>query len=112
MNEREFWEEVRRRRNHVFLWWVGWLPFGLIGMMTSEAIFGRFGAGTAWVLLFVWFVGWRMIEKRLKTLRCPRCGGLAIMHPFFFMKDAKCQECGLAFVHQGFSEHPPSTRNY
>ena len=96
--EHDFWENVRKKRNLFYLWWLGWIPIGLIGAKFLKHFFGDspyYGYG----MILFWFVGWQLILAQLKALRCPRCGNRAIANPYFFMKDARCKECGLEFKH-------------
>ena len=90
-----FWSEAQRRRRLFFLWWIAWLPFGLIAAIVSSRLFGEIGDFGLWVILLSWFVPWVYIAKRLTKLRCPRCEKQAFAHPLFFMRHAKCQHCGL-----------------
>jgi predicted RNA-binding Zn-ribbon protein involved in translation (DUF1610 family) len=95
--EQQFWDDVRRKRDFFFIWWIAWIPAGFIGVALLKHFFGdspSYGFG----LLVLWFIGWQIILARLKAVRCPRCGNRAIAHPLFFMKDARCKSCGLAFA--------------
>jgi hypothetical protein len=95
MDDTTFWQEVRRRRNRFFLWWVGWLPVGAVFTLLYQSLFNHeppllVGFG----LLFGWAAIWIMTMRKLTSLACPRCGKPAIAHPLFFMHDAKCRHCG------------------
>lgn len=94
----EFWGEVRRRRNLFFLWWVSWPFAGILIISLYTAMFRQrppvaFGPG----LLITWGVVWSLIARRLSRLPCPNCSKPAIAHPYFFMRHAQCQHCGLKF---------------
>ena len=98
MSDREFWTQVRRRRNQFFWAWLGWLPFGVICTWFYYVIAKReppvyFGLG----LLVVWSIVWSRVGNRLIKLPCPRCGGAAMAHPYFFLQHAKCQHCDFAY---------------
>lgn len=95
MTDFEFWREVRKRRNQVFLCWAAWIPFGVAVVLLATALFGRNGAYAAYLALVVWSATCYWFVRRLGKLSCPRCEGPAIKHPFFFMRDAECQCCGL-----------------
>lgn len=95
--EDEFWKQVYQKRNWFFLWWIGWLPFGLIGLTILGSIFKQGSIFYIFILLTIWWLGWNLVERQLKSLLCPRCGKPAIGNAGFFMKDAQCQHCGLAY---------------
>jgi hypothetical protein len=95
--EQDFWNKVEWNKTLFFVWWVAWLPVGFIGIVLLKQFFGDSGY-YGFGLLAVWFVGWQVILARLKALRCPRCGKQAIRHPYFFIKDARCKSCGLAYT--------------
>jgi hypothetical protein len=90
-----FWLEVRRGRRLFFVWWIAWLPFGLITLITLSSLMGAIGNLGGWVILLSWFIPWIFIVRRLTKLSCPRCHKPAIAHPLFFMRHAVCQHCGL-----------------
>ena len=99
MDARDFWRQVRRRRDHFFLWWFGWPVIGMAVAVGYE----RTAKAEApdWLmfgLLVVWFVAWVLIQRRLARLSCPRCDRPAIPHPYFFMRHARCRHCGLTYV--------------
>jgi hypothetical protein len=97
-SEREFWIEVKKRRNHFFGMWFGWVPVGLICIVLYEIATGNepppyFRVG----LLIVWAVLWWRVYNRLLRILCFRCGKPALAHALFFMRHARCQHCGLAY---------------
>ncbi len=98
MLARDFWREVRRRRNHFFLTGVAWLVAGfpLLGLwrliLPTDDL--RVSGAAA---LFTWGAFWWWVKSRLTGLNCYSCGRQAFRHPFFFMRDAKCQCCGASF---------------
>lgn len=95
MNEREFWLSVRRRRRLFFLWWIGWLPFGLIGIISLTALIHGADFIVGVTVLSAWFIVWLYIARSIRKLACPKCGKSAIRHPYFFMRHVACQHCGL-----------------
>src|SRR4051812_44244506 len=90
-----FWLQVRSRSRLFFLWWIAWLPFGLIATIALSSLVGEVGSVGGWLILLSWFVPWIFIARRLSRLICPRCEKPAIAHPLFFMRHAACQHCGL-----------------
>ena len=98
MEEEVFWGEVRRWRRYFFLTWIGWLVVGFPLWRFYALILpaeNPMVAGTA--ALFTWAAFWQWVVWRLRSIRCYRCGAKAIAHPYFFMKDARCQNCGVAY---------------
>ena len=95
----QFWEEVRRRRNHCFLAAASWLVLGLPLVLLYSAVLPAStpkvipvtAALATWAALS-WWVG-----NRLAALRCIRCRKQAFTHALFFMRDAKCKSCGVAY---------------
>jgi len=92
----EFWATVRRRRNLAFLVMAGWLfvGFPLWGLFAAlmpslPPIVSGVAALALWTAVGKW------AELRVTRLRCFRCGELAFMHPYFFMRHAKCMSCGV-----------------
>lgn len=71
------------------------MPFAVIAMLSLSAVFPEGGDITPWVALLTWFIPWIYLARSLTKLPCPRCGKPAIAHPFFFMRHAACQRCGL-----------------
>jgi uncharacterized Zn-finger protein len=93
-----FWTEVRRWRRYFFVWWICWPLAGISALLLIGAVLGKeppFPVAVA--LLIAWSIVWGRILSRLKSLSCPSCGEPAIQHPYFFMRDAKCQHCGLRY---------------
>lgn len=98
MQAAEFWDEVRRRRNQFFLTWIGWLFVGFPLVWIYSLIFptkDELVPGVA--ALLTWGAFWFWVGRRLTQLRCFRCGEPAFRNPYFFMKDAKCQSCGVSY---------------
>jgi hypothetical protein len=96
MDSLAFWEEVRRRRNHFFLVWVGWLVAGpALYLFYSGILPERADAAAPFLALGTWFAFWIYIQYRLTSLKCFACGGKAIGHAMFFMRHAKCISCGI-----------------
>jgi hypothetical protein len=91
-----FWNEAKTRRNLCFASWYGWLLAGPLLFWIYSQILptsedrapGLMAEGT-WIVFFLW------AHARLRRLRCFRCGEQAFSHPLFFMKDAKCRNCGV-----------------
>ncbi len=98
MDERTFWKEVLRWQNYFLLWWVSWPIAGLFGLLLYLAIV-RKDPPFAFLLalMILWGTGWSRIVKRLCSLPCPACGLPAIRSPYFILRYAKCQHCGLAY---------------
>ena len=95
INRAAFWEQVRLRRNLVFVWWVAWLPIGAIFTILFAMIFGHEPAPPVmFSLLLAYGAVWYWLHWRLRSLRCPKCHRPAIAHPFFFMNDVRCRHCG------------------
>ena len=95
MDERAFWLSVRRRRRLFFLWWVGWLPFSLISFVSLNTFIPGADFVIGSVVLSAWYIVWLYIAGSIRKLVCPSCGKPAIRGPFFFMRHAACQHCGL-----------------
>ena len=92
MQPQEFRAEARRRRNHFFLTWIGWLVVGFPLWGIYSLILPSddpMVPGTA--ALFTWGAFWWWVMSRVKKLRCFRCGRPAFPRPFFFMRHAKCE---------------------
>ena len=98
-NTRDFWAQVRRRRNYFFAWWMGWPVASMdvaIGYERTASV-----EAPEWLmvgLFAVWFGTWLLVQRRVAALQCPRCSQPAIRHPFFFMRNARCRNCGLSYV--------------
>ena len=91
-----FWEEVRRRRNHFFLVWVGWLVAGpILFWLYSTILPARLESAAPFLALGTWGAFWFYIAHRLTSMKCFSCGNKAIAHPLFFMRHAKCVSCGI-----------------
>ena len=93
----EFWSEVRRRRNWFFLAGPSWLVLGpLLAYVYSVVLrtdSWRFDAAlVSWMALMWW------LQKRVTDLLCYRCGRRAFVHAFFFMRHAKCGNCGATYL--------------
>ena len=97
MSDSSFWKEVRRKRNHFFMWWIAWIPAGIAFMAAYTLIVGSHPQGLTFVFFFAWFFGWILIANRLSSIRCSRCNNKAISQPLFFMKHAKCKSCGFSY---------------
>jgi len=96
MNDSSFWQEVRKRRNLFFLWWIVWPPAGLILIGLYYLISGHEAPALITNSIFcVWAVLWLWTIWRFRQLRCPQCGAKAFTNPFFVMQDAECRHCGL-----------------
>ena len=99
MNVDEFWNQVRQRRRHFFLWWVSWPFVGLAAAIAFRSATGsEVPSGLMILLMVCWAAGWVAISRRLTRLKCPACQKPAIGTPYFFMRHARCQHCGLAYV--------------
>ena len=99
MEAQELWAEARRRRNHFFLTWVGWLVVGLPLWGFYSLILpsdNPIVSGTT--ALFTWGALWWWVALRLKKPKCFRCGQTAFPHPCFFMRHAKCANCGVSYA--------------
>lgn len=94
-----FWEEVRKRRNHCFLaaasWLVLGLPLVLLYSTMLPAATPSIVPGTAALVTWCAFSWW--VGNRLAAIRCFRCGKQAFAHALFFMRHARCKNCGVAY---------------
>lgn len=91
-----FWKETKKRRNILFAVFFGWLVAGPILVTIYSLIFPgmpkniiAISALLTWAVVILW------AQIRFKQLRCFRCGEQAFSNPLFFMKDAKCRNCGV-----------------
>lgn len=66
MDERAFWLSVRRRRRLFFLWWIGWLPFGLIGIVSLTTLFPGADFVVGLVVLSAWYIVWLYIARSIR----------------------------------------------
>jgi hypothetical protein len=93
----QFWAEAKRRRNHFFLTWIGWLPAAAVliplymWLLPDTPGWQNFAMFMA---LATWFAFWYWVARRLSLMRCYNCGKQAFSTPYFFMRHAKCQNCG------------------
>ena len=92
-----FVTEVRRRRN---LFWY-WLPFGLLVMGLSHVLIEHFVATPKW-LDTAFNLGWIIVAviliMRIKNIRCPRCGNLALRpNPLISIKHIRCRWCAYPY---------------
>jgi hypothetical protein len=91
-----FWDEVRRRRNHFFFVWLGWLLAGpALFLLYFSILPSRFESAAPFLALGTWMAFWYYIMRRLTSMKCFACGNNAFVHPFFFMRHAKCASCGV-----------------
>jgi len=91
-----FWDEVRRRRNHFFLVWIGWLVAGPVLVWLYSTIFPVvLESATPFLALGTWAAFWFYIAHRLTSMKCFACGNKAIANPLFLMRNAKCVSCGI-----------------
>jgi hypothetical protein len=96
MGSLAFWDQVRRRRNHFFFVWVGWLVAGPVLFLTYSSILpASLESAALFLALGTWMAFWYYIMRRLTTMKCFACGNTCIAHPFFFMRHAKCASCGV-----------------
>ena len=96
MTSTEFWKLVQRRRNHFYFVWMGWLVAApiLIALYSRIPIIGQ-SSYITFLALGTWGAFWFYIYSRLLNLLCYKCGEKAISHAMFFMKHAKCKNCGV-----------------
>ena len=97
-----YWKLVRRRRNQLWLAWPAWLVVGPVLFGFWSVIFGLFdatasraGAGIGFSLATYVVLIYLVPLRRIWAIKCFNCGKQAIFSPFFFMKDARCQHCGI-----------------
>lgn len=95
MTESQFWTEVRRRRNRIFIWYITWplnfaIAFALVKLFGVEPETAGFVVHVAWFGVLIWAL------FHLRKLACPKCGKPAFEQPHFLMRNAKCQACGYA----------------
>jgi hypothetical protein len=91
-----FWNEAKKRRNQCFYSFLGWLIAGPILVTIYSYLFSGISkqippiaALLTWGSVIFW------VQFRFRQLRCFRCGEQAFSSPIFFMKDAKCRNCGV-----------------
>jgi len=95
LEEFDFWTEVENRRNVFFYIWVGWLAAGFPLFFLFDFLFGEGNEGFAvTAALATWGAVWFRAGRRLAEISCLRCEKRAFPNPYFFMKDAKCANCG------------------
>ena len=98
MDSTQFWNEARRRRNIFFLIGAGWLLGGFPLFFFYERFLPSSPLPVAgFAAIFTWMAVMSWAALSVTNLRCFRCGGQAFSNPYFFMKDAKCQSCGVSF---------------
>jgi len=97
MMSKEFWKEAKKRRNLFFVWWLCWIPFGVLFIALEQAIWEQESPLHFSTPLIVWGVPWYYIAYRIRKLKCPKCHERAFDHCLFFMKNAKCQSCGYTY---------------
>lgn len=95
MTKNEFLEETKRRRFHFFLAFVGWLIAGPIFGYLYSLILDLNNAVVA--SLATWLVLMLFLQYRIKQLKCYKCGKQAFKSALFFMKNAKCKNCGIKY---------------
>jgi len=96
MKSVEFWELVRKRRNHFYYTWMGWLIAGpLLGSILSKIPGIDQSLAAIPLPLLIWSIFWLFIYFRLINLTCYKCGEKAISHAMFIMKFVKCKNCGV-----------------
>jgi hypothetical protein len=99
MDARRFWTEVERKRNAQVVWWLAWPVLGLLVAVGYRSTFGvQAPTAVLWALLALWIAVALFLYHRFSKLQCPRCNRPALQHALFFMRHAKCQHCGLAYV--------------
>ena len=93
MDAAAFWTEVRKRKNQFFLAAPSWLVIGpaLLAVLPTNLLSG-------YVVIFTWMGLMWWLQERVTELRCFHCGKQAFGNAFFFMRHAKCRNCGIAYV--------------
>ena len=95
MDRRQFWDEARRRRNHVLLWIPAWLVvglplYGLFKLFTSAENSELPGL----LAIAVWFSVFMYLRERIVRMRCFRCGERAFEQWWFPLQVSRCKHCG------------------
>lgn len=91
-----FWREAGVRRNLFFAVWVGWLVASPCLIWFYSAIFpGLDFIVRAFAALATWGAVWIWTSLRIRQMKCFRCGQQAFSGPYFFMRHAKCRNCGV-----------------
>ena len=97
--EVDFWNEVRKRRNHCFWWAAMWpvlaIPLVLLYSSVLPDSIPTIVPGMAALLTWGAFSYW--LGERFARLKCFSCGKQAFTHALFFMKHARCKNCGIEY---------------
>ena len=96
--EVNFWHEVERRRNHFF--WVAftWPFVGIaLALLYGKALPEKLEFLAMYLALGTWFAFWVWVLRRLTNMNCFNCRKQAFKHAYFFMRHAKCANCGAAY---------------
>lgn len=96
MDNHDFWKEVERRRNLVFCICFAYVPASWITLELKRAGLPEEPVEISRDLLFL-LLG-IALHIRATRLECPQCGKeKCLQHAFFFMRDAVCRHCGMAY---------------
>ena len=96
-SDSSFWKDVRQKRNLHFIWWLAWIPAAVSFLVVYKLIFGSHPGNWIFAFLLAWYISWLFTSFRLASIRCSRCNEKAISHALFFMKHAKCKNCGYSY---------------
>ena len=97
MTPAEFIAEVRRRRNHFVLWWIGApVPIFALRWIFDHLPKSYFTFDPAPVFaLATWFLVWLWLIGRFCGMTCLHCSSRAFGYrPFFRTSNLRCQSCG------------------
>jgi len=63
----------------------------------ERAVFDDSSVLPSFTPLVIWGVPWIYIAFSFRKFKCPKCEERAFEHIMFFMKDAKCVNCGYSY---------------
>jgi len=94
-----FWAEVKRRHRLFFVIWVGWLVVGFPLWGLFALIFRADNPMVPGVAaLLTWGAVWYWSMWHLTSMRCFHCGKRAFDHALFFLRHARCSNCGTPYT--------------
>jgi hypothetical protein len=89
------WSDYVRRRNTLWIVFLGYLPLGALVMLSLKYL--RLPYSIGMTLVIAWFLAFPIVGIRYQLWKCPRCGkGFA--YTWWYNKSyfaRKCVHCGL-----------------